>query len=51
MSIDYTGFSARSGEWYIPAFLSISVHPFHACFKRSTEFMKVDDKGVRVVED
>lgn len=51
MSINYTGFSARSGEWYISAFLSISVHHFHACFKRSTEFLKVHDKRVGVVED
>lgn len=51
MSINYMSFSARSCEWYIPAFLSISVHHFHACFKRSTECLKVNDKGVWVVED
>lgn len=51
MPINFRGFSASTGEWNVPAFLSISVHNFQARFKRSTEFLKVNDKGVGVVED
>lgn len=50
MSVNCTVFSDRRAEWFISAFLSISVHHFHACFKRLTEFLKVNDKGVWVVE-
>lgn len=50
MSRNYAGISDRGVEWYVWAFLSIHEHHFHACFKRLTEFLKVNDKGVRVVE-
>lgn len=46
----YFFFPDRSAEWYVSAFLSIRVHLFRACFKRLTEFLKVNDKGVWVVE-